>query len=55
MEVPIEDMPRSIDEYLSTQEIHARKEENEALKKKEVVFDLISDNEEEGDHTNTAS
>lgn len=48
-----------IDEYLSTQEIHARKEEIEAQKKKEEVFDLISDNEEEEeeeeDQTDTTS
>jgi hypothetical protein len=50
-----------IDEYLSTQEIHARKEENETQKKKVEVFDLISDNEEEEeeeeeeDHTDTTS
>ncbi|KAJ6126401.1 hypothetical protein N7523_002013 [Penicillium sp. IBT 18751x] len=36
-----------IEEYLSTQEIHARKEEQEAQKKKEEVFDLISDDDEE--------
>ena len=52
-----------IDEYLSTQEIHARKEEQEAQKKKEEVFDLISDEEEdeeeeeeeEENYTNTIS
>jgi hypothetical protein len=45
-----------INKYLSTQEIHARKEENKAQKKKEEVFDLISDNkEEEEDYTNTTS
>lgn len=41
-----------IDEYLSTQEIHARKEEQEAQKKKEEVFDLISDDEEEEEEEN---
>lgn len=46
-----------IDKYLSTQEIHARKEEQEAQKKKEEVFDLISDKEEdeEENYINTIS
>lgn len=46
-----------IDEYLSTQEIHARKEEQEAQKKKDEVFDLISDadEEEEENYTNATS
>lgn len=48
-----------IDEYLSTQEIHARKEEQETQKKKEEMFDLISDDdkeeEEEENYTNAIS
>jgi hypothetical protein len=38
-----------INEYLTAQELYARKEEVDAQKKKEEVFDLISDNEEEED------
>jgi hypothetical protein len=41
-----------IDEYLTAQELHTRKEEADAQKKKEEVFDLISDNEEEEDQAN---
>jgi hypothetical protein len=36
-----------INKSLSTQEIHTRKEEQEAQRKKEEVFDLISDNDNE--------
>jgi hypothetical protein len=38
-----------INEYLTAQELCAKKEEADAQKKKQEVFDLISDNKEEED------